>query len=116
MTEQNLEITVAPLSEIPLGEGRTFEIAGERIAIFNTRNGQVFAVQADCPHKSGPLADGLIGDGILVCPLHSWKFDLASGEPIVGSCGLKTYSARVDDQERVILTLPLLEAQETAMP
>src|SRR6202000_3352253 len=77
MTKQDLEITVAPLSATPIREGRTFEVAGERIAIFSTRTGQVFAVEASCPHKGGPLADGLVGETTVICPLHASKFDLA---------------------------------------
>jgi nitrite reductase (NADH) small subunit len=99
------EVIVAPLSAIPAGEGRTFEVAGERIAIFNTRGGGVFAVQASCPHKSAPLADGLVGGTTVICPLHSWKFDLASGDVLMGDCGLKTYPARLDEEQRVIISL-----------
>ena len=115
MTKQDLEITVAPLSAIPPGEGRTFEIGGERIAVFKTRAGQVFAVQANCPHKNAPLADGLVGGTTLICPLHSWKFDLASGEPMMGSCALRTYPARVDEEQKIILTLRLPESQGTVI-
>jgi nitrite reductase (NADH) small subunit len=63
-TEQ--KVTLGPLSLIPAGEGRNFEIAGERIAVFHTRAGQVFATQAACPHKNGPLADGLVGGNIVI--------------------------------------------------
>ena len=110
MTAQALEITVAPLSAIPIGEGRTFEIAGERIAIFNARTGQVFAVQASCPHKGGPLADGLLGEATIVCPLHASKFDLTTGASLggpAGSCSLKVYPARLNDQQHIVLTLPI---------
>ena len=105
MMNTDLELTVAPLQAIPPGEGRTFEIAGERLAIFHTRTGEVFATQAECPHKSGPLADGLVGGTTLICPLHTWKFDLRTGESTLGSCGLKTYPARLDDEGRVLVTL-----------
>ena len=105
MTTTGCEMVVAPLSAIPAGEGRTFDVAGERIAIFHTRNGQVFAVQAQCPHKAAPLADGLVGGTTVICPLHSWKFDLASGNALMGDCGLKTYPARLDEQQRIVVTV-----------
>jgi nitrite reductase (NADH) small subunit len=98
-------VTVGPLNAIPPGEGRTFNIGGERVAIFHTRSGQVFAVQADCPHKGGPLADGLVGGTTVICPLHSWKFELTSGEPLLGSCSLKTYPVELDEASRIVLTL-----------
>ena len=97
---------VAPLSAIPAGEGRTFLVCGKRIAVFHTRAGDVFATQADCPHKAGPLADGLLGGTTLVCPLHSWKWDIASGEPQMASCPLETYPVHLDAENRVVLTVP----------
>jgi nitrite reductase (NADH) small subunit len=54
------------------------------VAVFHTRAGDVFATQAQCPHKAGPLADGMVGDATLVCPLHDWRFDLATGTAISG--------------------------------
>ncbi len=110
MTDTKFDIPVAPLAEIPQGEGRTFHVSGERIAIFHTRAGQVFATQADCPHKAGPLADGLLGGKTLICPLHSWKFDLTTGEaqgPQAQEmdCRLKTYPVQVDSSGYVVLLL-----------
>jgi nitrite reductase (NADH) small subunit len=118
MTKQDLEIILSPLDAIPAGEGRTFEVAGERIAVFNTRSGQVFAVEASCPHRGGPLADGLVGEGIVICPLHASKFNLATGDPLggpTGSCGIKTYPVRLDEQQRIVLTLSLPEFREAVV-
>lgn len=106
MTITESEMIVAPLAAIPPGEGRTFEIGGHRIAIFHTRAGRVFATQAECPHKGGPLADGLIGGDSVICPLHSWKFDLSTGQMQAGSCALKTYPVAVDEKGRIVLTIP----------
>lgn len=99
------ETIVGPLESIPPGEGRNFEIGGEKIAILRNRADQVFAVQANCPHKGGPLADGLVGGSMLVCPLHAWKFELTTGEALVGECGLKTFAVRLDDKGRIVLTM-----------
>lgn len=70
---------VAHLADIPPGEGRNVDIDGRRIAVFRLRNDQVFATMADCPHLGGPLADGLVGTGTVMCPLHDRIFDLATG-------------------------------------
>ena len=56
-----MEVTIGPLSSIPPGEGRSYLVGGEKIAVFCIRSGGVFAVQAECPHRGGPLADGLVG-------------------------------------------------------
>lgn len=113
MTACNLEFTIGPLSAIPLGEGRSFCVAGEDVAIFHTRAGEVFAVQANCPHKGGPLADGLLGGTTVVCPLHSWKYNLVSGEQISGSCSLKSYAVRLDEQNRIMLTIRVQECEDS---
>jgi nitrite reductase (NADH) small subunit len=109
MTDTALEMLLGPVSAIPLGEGRTFAAGGERIAVFRARSGELFAVEADCPHKGGPLADGLLGGTTLICPLHAWKFDLRSGRALMGDCGLRTFSVRVDEAERIVITIPVYE-------
>jgi nitrite reductase (NADH) small subunit len=99
------EFKLGAAESIPLGEGRNFDLPGEKIAVFHTRKGEVYAVQAECPHRKGPLADGLVGGTTLICPLHSWKFDLTTGQALFGECGLKTYPVRVDESGQMILTL-----------
>jgi nitrite reductase (NADH) small subunit len=106
MTGTGIELNVANLDTIPPGEGRTFGVMGEKLAIFRTREGRVLAVQAECPHRGGPLADGLVGGTTVVCPLHGWKFDLTTGEPLMGDCGLKTYPVRVNEDGRIFVTFP----------
>jgi len=64
----------------------------------------------DSKIPGGPLADGLIGGNTLVCPLHSWKFDLSTGEALSGDCGIKTYSVRVDEAGRILLTLACMSS------
>jgi nitrite reductase (NADH) small subunit len=104
MTAKLTELIVGPVSAIPPGEGRTFSAFGEKVAVFRSRSGQVFAVQAECPHRGGPLADGLVGGTTVICPLHAWKFDLATGGSLMGNCGLKTFPVRVDEKGQIRLT------------
>jgi nitrite reductase (NADH) small subunit len=95
------------LSTIPRGEGRVFQVGETRVAVFRTRDDEVFATQADCPHRSGPLADGIVGDGKVICPLHAAAFDLATGAPMTQTCAmaLKTYPVSVDFNGHMIMTL-----------
>jgi len=102
MNDSELKIDLGPLHAIPPGQGRNFEFAGERIAVFHTRAGEVFAVQAACPHKNGPLADGLVGGNTVICPLHAWKFDLETGESLLGGCKLKTYKVGLEGANVVL--------------
>ena len=100
-----MDITVAQVTDIPPGEGRTFAVGSERIAVFHTRAGELFATQAECPHAGGPLADGLVGGNTVVCPLHSRKFDLRTGRSIEGECDVKTYPVRRSEAGQVVVTL-----------
>lgn len=97
------ERAIGSLRQIPKGEGRNFEVDGTRVAVFHTRNGEVFATQAHCPHHGGPLADGLIGGRTLVCPLHDHAFDLCDGSSLTNACAIKTYPVRVAEDGRLLL-------------
>ena len=95
-----------PFDRIPIGEGRTFDVDGLQIAVFRPRSGQVFATQASCPHANGPLADGLVGNGTVVCPFHAYRFDLATGCPEGNACApLTTYPAGLTTDGDVVVTL-----------
>ena len=100
-----MEVRLGPIAAIPEGEGRNYSIAGDRIAVFRGRDGSVFATQASCPHRGGPLADGLLGGGTLVCPLHALKFDLRTGTAQNSECTLKTYPARLSPSGQILVTL-----------
>ncbi len=98
------ERVIGRSSEIPPGEGRTFEVDGKRIAVFHARAGGFFATQADCPHKGGPLADGLLGGTTVVCPLHERRWDLASGAPAANSdCPIAVYPIRTAEDGTLVL-------------
>jgi nitrite reductase (NADH) small subunit len=84
-------VELGPIGAIPEGEGRNYRIGTLQVAVFRTREGRFFATQAECPHRGGPLADGLVGGTTLVCPLHEWAFDLLSGMALTGACGLRVY-------------------------
>lgn len=103
MTLNMTETKLGAVGNIPLGEGRVYSVSGENIAVFRTRSGAVYAVQAECPHRGGPLADGLVGGTTLICPLHGWKFDLTTGHALFGDCGVKTFPVYIDDAEQIIL-------------
>jgi nitrite reductase (NADH) small subunit len=90
-----LFVDIGPIESIPLGQGRSFIIAGCTIAVFRQRDGRVFAIDNQCPHRGGPLAEGILGDGKVICPMHSWKIDLASGRCLGEAASLRTYGVRV---------------------
>ena len=99
-----MERAVAQLTEIPAGEGRNFALGELRIAVFHSRDGSVFATQADCPHRGGPLADGLTDGDTVVCPLHDRVYSLRTGAGIAADCGIRIYPARCDDRGTILVT------------
>jgi nitrite reductase (NADH) small subunit len=99
------DVTVDVIDAIPAGEGRSYSLAGHRVAIFRERSGALHAVQAECPHQRGPLADGIVGGCTVICPMHSWKFDLTSGACLNDPAHrLRTYPIR-DEGGYLIVTL-----------
>jgi nitrite reductase (NADH) small subunit len=72
-------VNLGSVEKVPLGQGFCFLVGGREIAVFRQRDGRLFATQNRCPHKQGPLSDGLVGAGKVICPLHAKKFDLATG-------------------------------------
>ena len=69
---------VGRVEDIPYLEGRSVTVQGRRIAIFRLPSG-LAAIYAHCPHAAGPLADGIVADSCVTCPLHGRRFDLHTG-------------------------------------
>jgi nitrite reductase (NADH) small subunit len=96
------------IQRIPLGEGRTFRVRDMTVAIFRTRDSTIFATQPDCPHKRGPLIDGFVGSCKIICPLHSFAFNLATGQAIENACErLRTYPVSLNVADEILLTVDI---------
>lgn len=82
---------------VPLREGRRVALKGREAALFRTMHGW-FAVDNACPHKGGPLADGILSHTSVFCPLHNWKLGLEDGRVQAGGEGcVRTYPVKVED-------------------
>ncbi len=101
-------IRIALTHDIPLREGRAVKVGNREIAIFNLGD-RFLAVDNRCPHRGGPLADGIVSGAAVVCPLHAWKISLETGDGLTSasasSC-VETFRTRV---ERGIVLLELNE-------
>jgi nitrite reductase (NADH) small subunit len=98
-------IEIAALDEIPRLGARVIKTDTVEIAIFRTSGDTVFALKDECPHKKGPLSQGIVHDNTVTCPLHNWKIDLASGEARGPDEGCtRTYPVKVENG-RVFLGL-----------
>jgi len=73
--------------------------AGHSIAVF-AHDGRFFAVDNRCPHKGGPLAEGMLAGDAVVCPLHAFRFEFATGEcDQPGTCPVGTYAVMQDGSD-----------------
>lgn len=118
MTGETVWLRIAYCSDIPAREGRAVRVADREIAIFNL-GGRFLAVDNRCPHRGGPLADGIVSGTKVVCPLHAWKFSLEDGQGASGSSQgscVETFPTRVEDGI-VLLEVPLAsEGEEEVSP
>ncbi len=69
---------VADKSEIAVGQCKTVEVDGKRIAIFNV-DGEYYAIDDSCAHQGGPLGEGELDGTIVTCPWHAWMYDVTTG-------------------------------------
>lgn len=107
-------IDVGTLEEIPPLGSRLVRSADGDIALFRAADDQVFALLNRCPHKQGPLADGIVHGHRVTCPLHNWIIELESGEAVAPDVGCSpSYPVRVE-QGRILLQAPRAGRQDAA--
>ncbi|MCC7166342.1 MAG: nitrite reductase small subunit NirD [Rhodospirillales bacterium] len=92
-------VRVGTLADIPRLGSRTVVTADGTVAVFRAAEDRVFALDNRCPHKGGPLSEGLVSGQLVVCPLHNWTIDLQSGEATLPDQGCtRTLEVRSDAQ------------------
>lgn len=88
-------IAIGHIDDIPLRGARCVRTPHGRIAVFRTATDEVFAMDDRCPHKGGPLSEGIVHGRAVTCPLHNWVFSLESGEAQGADEGrVRTYPVR----------------------
>ncbi|QYZ64737.1 MAG: nitrite reductase [Gammaproteobacteria bacterium (ex Lamellibrachia satsuma)] len=103
-------IEVVELTQIPVLGSRVIKTRDMDIAVFRGSDDQVYAIRDACPHKNGPLSQGIMHGSSVTCPLHNWKIDLNSGEALGPDEGCaNVFPARVEGG-KVLLQLPQVEA------
>lgn len=114
MSDTNRWVRIAKCHDIPLREGRAVKVGEREIAIFNLGD-RFLAIDNRCPHKGGPLADGIVSGTTVVCPLHGWKLSLESGKGVIGpslsSC-VQTFRTRVENGIVLLEVRDVCDAEE----
>lgn len=91
-------IEIAALNDIPRLGARVVRTDTVEIAVFRTAGDEVFALKDECPHRKGPLSQGIVHNTTVTCPLHNWKIDLASGDAKAPDQGCtRSYPVKVKD-------------------
>ena len=99
------EYELCALDEIPLQGSRVVQTANGDIAVFRTADDRVFALDERCPHKGGPLSQGIVHGDRVACPLHNWLIELGSGQAVAPDQGcVRRHQARLENG-RVFLKL-----------
>ena len=101
---------VGAYDDIPARGARRVSTPVGDIAVFRTGDGKVFALVDRCPHKHGPLSQGIVHGHAVACPLHNWNIDLATGEPTGADAGkgcTPTAPVKVVDG-RILLGVPAM--------
>ena len=91
-------VDICALGDIPVRGSRVVETTHGQIALFRTAENEVFALENRCPHKGGPLSEGIVHGRLVTCPLHNWNIGLADGQAVAPDEGCSArYPARHED-------------------
>ena len=107
-------IDIGALTDIPPQGARVVKTAEGCVAVFRTAEDQVFAIDDACPHKGGPLSEGIVHGNAVTCPLHAWVFSLETGMAQGADEGaVNSYPARVE-AGRILLDASRLARRSAA--
>jgi len=98
-------LDIGPVGQIEPGMAATLPVeGGEEIAVFRTLRGEIYALKNQCPHKQGPLSQGIVHGNVVTCPLHNWNISLESGKALGEDDGcVPTIPAKVDSGRMFLL-------------
>jgi nitrite reductase (NADH) small subunit len=93
-------VRITPVENIPERQGRAVRVGSLAVALFNAGD-RFLAVENRCPHKDGPLADGIVGGSTVTCPLHNWRICLETGQVTKpcesGAPAVRTFPVKVEE-------------------
>ncbi|MBZ9758024.1 nitrite reductase small subunit NirD [Mesorhizobium sp. ESP6-5] len=91
--------SIGTLSDIPRRGARCVATPQGKIAVFRTADDQVFAIEDHCPHRGGPLSQGIVHGAAVTCPLHNWVISLETGKALGADEGaVRTIAVKVEGE------------------
>lgn len=98
------KVWVANRNELSTGHGKEIVIDGKSLALFLQKDGHVYAIENSCPHKGGPLTEGMVSGDHVFCPLHDWKISLKTGEAAGADEGcVASFDVEVEEERVYVL-------------
>lgn len=96
-------------AEIPRGQSRAVRAGRYDVAIFNV-DGEFYALENNCPHQGGPIAEGWLEDNVISCPWHGWCFDVRTGKMTLGEFAhIRRFVVHRDGADLLVSREPLPE-------
>ena len=106
-------VEIGKLSDIPLRGARCVKTPQGKVAVFRTAENEVFAIEDHCPHRGGPLSQGIVHGKAVTCPLHNWVISLETGRALGADEGaVRTIPVRVEEENLFIALESLMMAAE----
>ena len=104
-------ITIGTINDIPTRGARCVRTPRGKIAVFRTAEGRIFALEDHCPHKGGPLSEGIVHGTAVTCPLHNWVISLETGKALGADDGSVTVVPVRIEGETVSIAMAALGKQ-----
>lgn len=106
-----LWIAIGQIADIPQRGARSINTPGGKVAVFRTADDRVFAIDDRCPHKGGPLSQGIVHGASVTCPLHNWVISLETGKAQGADEGcVRTIPIKVEGSQIYIASIAAVEA------
>lgn len=106
-------VDIGALDSIPVEAARLVKSDAGCIAVFRTSTTEAYAIANSCPHRQGPLAQGIVAGKFVTCPLHNWVISLETGRAQGADVGqVATYPLKIE-QGRIMLDVSLIKVSET---
>lgn len=107
---------IGSISDIPRRGARCVKTLQGKVAVFRTEEDRVFAIEDHCPHKGGPLSQGIVHGTAVTCPLHNWVISFETGKALGADEGsVRTIPVKIDGERIFIAAAAEVKAKAKAV-